>query len=53
MDDAKKKYYSMKFLEEDGKTNVLFYDAEDRLVAKREVPHQDVNDAIRLSGEKN
>ncbi len=43
----------MKFIEENGKTYVLFYDAEDRLVAKKELPHQDVTEAIRLDGENN
>lgn len=52
MDDTKKKY-SMEFLEEDGKTFVLFYDSEDNLVAKREIPYQDINEAIRVSGENN
>jgi hypothetical protein len=45
-------YYSMEFIEE-GKTYVLFYDPEGNLVAKREIPHQDVTEAIRLSGEDN
>lgn len=45
----------MSFIEEDGKTYVLFYDTDDNLVAKREIPQQDVdvNEAIRLSGENN
>ena len=44
-------YYSIEFIEEDGKTFVLFYDAEGNLVARREVPHQDITEAIRLNGE--
>ncbi len=43
----------MEFIEEDGKTYVLFYDSEDNLVAKREIPHQDITEAVRLSGENN
>ena len=46
-------YYSMEFTEEEGKTYVLFYDQEGNLVAKREIPHQDITEAIRLSGEDN
>jgi len=53
MSDTKQPYYSMDFIEEDGKTFVLFYDAEGNLVAKREIPHQDVTEAIRVSGENN
>jgi hypothetical protein len=44
-------YYSIEFKEEDGKIYVLFYGPDDNLVAKREIPHQDINDAIRLNGE--
>ena len=43
----------MEFIEEDGKTYVLFYDAEGNLVAKREIPSSDINEAIRISGDKN
>jgi len=43
----------MEFIEEKGKTYVLFYDSENNLVAKREIPQQDVNEAIRVSGENN
>jgi len=43
----------MAFIEEDGKTYVLFYDSEGNLVAKREIPYQDITDAIRISGENN
>ena len=50
---AEDTYYSMDFIEEDGKTYVLFYDSEDNLVAKREIPHQDITEAIRLSGGNN
>jgi hypothetical protein len=50
MKGTDKKYYSMEFIEEDGKTYVLFYDANDNLVAKREIPHQDVTEAIRMNG---
>jgi hypothetical protein len=46
-------YYSMDFIEEDGKTYVLFYDPEGNLVAKREIPHQEITEAIRLNGENN
>jgi hypothetical protein len=46
-------HYSMEFIEEDGKTFVLFYDSNDNLVAKREIPHQDVTKAIRWKGENN
>lgn len=35
-DDSK--YYSMEFIEEDGKLYVVFYNADDELVAKRELP---------------
>ncbi len=53
MDDTDKTYYSMDFIEEDGKTFVLFHDSEGNLVAKREIPHQDITEAIRLTGENN
>ena len=53
MGESKEPRYSMDFIEEDGKTYVLFYDSEDNLVAKREIPHQDITEAIRLSGEDN
>ena len=53
MKTESEKYYSMEFLEEDGKTYVLFYDPGGNLVAKREIPHQDITEAIRLSGEDN
>jgi hypothetical protein len=53
MDDADPSYYSMDFIEEDGKTYVLFHDQEGNLVAKHEIPHQDITEAIRLSGEDN
>ena len=53
MDDAEKKYYSMEFFEEDGKTFVVFYNQDGNLVAKQEIPHQDVTEAIRLNGDKN
>jgi len=47
-------YYSMQFIEDkDGKTYVMLYDQEGNLVAKREIPHQDSTEAIRLSGEDN
>lgn len=50
MNDTDKTYYSMELIEEDdGKTYVLFYDSKDNLVAKREIPHQDITEAIRLS----
>jgi hypothetical protein len=51
---AEDTFYSMKFIEdEQGKTYVLFYDAKGNLVAKREIPHQDITEAIRLNGENN
>ena len=51
---AEDTYYSMQFIEdEQGKTYVLFYDQEGNLVAKREIPYQDLSEAIRLSGEDN
>jgi hypothetical protein len=53
MKDTNKKHYSMEFIEEDGKTYVLFCDTEGNLVAKREIPQQDINEAIRASGENN
>ena len=46
-------YYSMEFIEEDGKTYVLLYDSEDNLIAKREIPYQDITEAIRLNGANN
>jgi hypothetical protein len=48
-----KNHYSIKFIEEDGKTYVLFYDSDDNLVAKREIPYQDITEAIRLNGANN
>ncbi len=53
MDEGKQKHYSMEFIEEEGKTYVLFFDSKGNLVAKREIPNQDINDAIRLNGENN
>ena len=53
MDNTEKTYYSMDFIEEDGKTFVLFYDSQGDLVAKQEIPHQDITEAIRLNGESN
>jgi len=32
------RYYSMEFIEEDGKLYVLFYNDKDELVAKKEIP---------------
>jgi hypothetical protein len=49
MNDTDKTYHSMDFIEEDGKTFVLFYDSQGELVAKREIPHQDITEVIRLS----
>ena len=46
-------HYAMELIEEEGKTFVLFYDSNDNLIAKREMPHQDVTEAIRLNGEDN
>jgi hypothetical protein len=45
--------YSVWFIKKDGKTYALFYDPVGNLVTKREIPHQDINDAIRLNGEHN
>jgi hypothetical protein len=53
MKNESQKYYSMDFIEEDGKTFILFYDSQGELVAKREIPHQDITEAIRLGGEDN
>jgi hypothetical protein len=52
MQSEGEKYYSMAFIEEEGKTFVLFYDSYDNLVDKREIPRQDVTEAIRLNNEK-
>jgi hypothetical protein len=47
-------YYSKQFIDDkDGKTYVLFHDPEGNLVAKREIPHQDITEAISLNGENN
>jgi hypothetical protein len=54
MDMAEDTYYSMKFIEDkDGKTYVMLCDQEGNLFASREIPHQDITEAIRLSGEDN
>jgi hypothetical protein len=53
MNNTEEKHYSMDFIEENGTTYVLFYDPEGNLVAKREVPQQEITEAIRLSGENN
>jgi len=53
MNNGDEKYYSMEFIEEDGKTYVLFYDSEGNIVAKREIPNQDITDEVRLNGENN
>ena len=53
MNNADPPYYSMEFIEEEGKTFVIFFNQEGELVAKREIPHQDFTEAIRLSGEDN
>jgi len=53
MNHAEQPFYSMSFIEEGGQTYVLFYDPEGNLVAKREITHQDVTEAIRLNGEHN
>ena len=44
-------YYSIEFIEEDGKTYALFYDPQGNLVARREIAHQEITEAIRLNGE--
>ena len=53
MKDTDHPYYSMDFIEEDGKTYVLFYDPDGKFVARREIPHQELTEAIRLNGESN
>jgi hypothetical protein len=53
MKDKKEPRYSMDFVEEDGKAFALFYDSKGNLVAKLEIPHQDITEAIRLNGENN
>jgi len=53
MNNTDQPYYSMDFIEEDGTTYALPYDPEGNLVANREIPHQDITEAIRLSGEDN
>jgi hypothetical protein len=35
MDDTDQQYYSMEFIEEEGKTFVIFFNQEGELVAKR------------------
>jgi len=46
-------YYSMEFIEEEGKIFVFFYDSNDDLDARREIPHQDINKGIRASRDNN
>ena len=46
-------YYAMELIEENGKTFVLFYDSNDNLLAKREIPQQIVVKAIKLNKENN
>jgi hypothetical protein len=53
MDDTDQQYYSMEFIEEEGKTFVIFFNQEGELVAKREIPHRDITEEIRLSGKDN
>jgi hypothetical protein len=53
MKDESHPYYSMDFIEEDGRTYILFYDPEGNLVAKREIPRQGITEAVRLNGENN
>ena len=53
MKDTDHPYYAMDFIEEDGKTYVLFYDPEGNLVAKKEIPQHEINEAMRVSGEDN
>ena len=53
MKDKKEPHYSMDFVEEDGKAFALFYDSKGNLVAKLEIPPQDITEAIRLNGENN
>ena len=47
-------YYQMDFTEDEhGTTWVQFYDPEGNLVATREIPRQNVSDAIRVNGDNN
>jgi hypothetical protein len=50
MNGTKQPYYSMEFIEEEGKTFVVFYDEKGGLVAKREIPKPDISEEIRLNG---
>ena len=38
MSEEESKYYSMEFVDEDGRVYVKFYNVDGKLVAKREVP---------------
>lgn len=38
MDTDESKYYQMEFVDEDGKTYVLFYNDKDELVVRKELP---------------
>jgi hypothetical protein len=53
MNDTDQPYHPMEFVEDDGKTYVLFYNGRGNLVAKRKIPHQDITEAIKLNGEDN
>ena len=53
MKNTSQKYFSVEFIEEGGKTFVIFYDSNGNLVAKREIPHRDMTEAIKLNGENN
>jgi len=53
MKDTKEPYYSMDFIEEDGKTYVFLYDPNRNFVANREIHRLDVIEAIRLNGGNN
>ena len=53
MNNADPPYDSMDFIQEDGTAYVLFYDPEGNRSARHEIPHQDITEAIRLSGADN
>ena len=53
MKNTSQKYFSVEFIEEGGKTFVIFYDSNGNLIAKSEIPHRDINEAMRVSGEDN
>jgi hypothetical protein len=52
MDDTDQQYYSMEFIEEEGKTFVIFFNQEGELVAKREIPHRDITEENQAERER-